>query len=242
MPISIPEKIAKEIELSIFKGELKPHSKLPSERILAETHKVSRPVVREAITQLIRLGLVKSQPKSGNYITDFQSDASLDLLIHIMKTTEEIDSSTLLSFLKFRQMAEPFIAGEAAEIAGEEDKIMLKNAGEKLIASIDNPDSASIADFEFHYAFLEIVDDLIQKLAFNALKPVYHNCTAFYYTLPGTGKSTLDFIKKITNAVNKNNSSKATQVMKDAVSLAEEKLIKSLNLTGVNQPIIFKSC
>jgi len=241
MPISIPEKIAKEIELSIFKGELKPHSKLPSERILAETHKVSRPVVREAITHLVRLGLVKSQPKSGNYITDFQSDASLDLLIHILKTTEEIDSGILLSFLKFRQMAEPFIAGEAAKLAGKEDKIKLKDAGEKLVANIDNPETVFVADFEFHYVFLEIVGDLIQKLTFNGLKPVYYNCTKFYYTLPGTKKNTIDFIKKITDAINKNNSTKAMEVMKDAITSAEKKLIKGLNLTRENKSVIFKN-
>jgi len=111
---SIPQKIVKDMELAIFTGELNPHDRFPSERELAERYGVSRPVVREAMTHLTQLGLVRTVPKSGTYVSDFKAETSLSLLIHIMRTTGLVDPDVILSMLKVRRMAEPFVAYEVA--------------------------------------------------------------------------------------------------------------------------------
>lgn len=55
---------------NIQTGELKAGDALPAERSMAESMGVSRPAVREVLRALELLGIVKSVPGGGNYITD----------------------------------------------------------------------------------------------------------------------------------------------------------------------------
>ena len=55
---------------NIQSGELKAGDALPAERAMAENMGVSRPAVREVLRALELLGIVKSVPGGGNYITD----------------------------------------------------------------------------------------------------------------------------------------------------------------------------
>ena len=55
---------------NIQNGELKAGDGLPAERTKAENMGVSRPAVREVLRALELLGIVKSVPGGGNYITD----------------------------------------------------------------------------------------------------------------------------------------------------------------------------
>ncbi len=62
--------ILKQIIENIQTGNLKAGAALPAERTMAETMGVSRPAVREALRALELLGIVKSVPGGGNYITE----------------------------------------------------------------------------------------------------------------------------------------------------------------------------
>ena len=55
---------------NIQTGGLKAGDALPAERSMAESMGVSRPAVREVLRALELLGIVKSVPGGGNYITD----------------------------------------------------------------------------------------------------------------------------------------------------------------------------
>ena len=56
--------------MNIQTGNLKAGAALPAERTMAETMGVSRPAVREVLRALELLGIVKSVPGGGNYITE----------------------------------------------------------------------------------------------------------------------------------------------------------------------------
>lgn len=62
--------ILKQIIANIEAGDLKAGAALPAERAMAETMGVSRPAVREVLRALELLGIVKSVPGGGNYITE----------------------------------------------------------------------------------------------------------------------------------------------------------------------------
>lgn len=62
--------ILKQIIENIQSGKLKPGAALPAERTMAETMGVSRAVLREALRALELLGILKSVPGGGNYITE----------------------------------------------------------------------------------------------------------------------------------------------------------------------------
>src|SRR5258708_26525109 len=62
--------VADAIRASIQSGDYKPGSRLPSERDLAASFKVSRPPIREAMIALEIHGLVEARQGSGIYVTD----------------------------------------------------------------------------------------------------------------------------------------------------------------------------
>lgn len=66
----LPEEIARELERRVGANEFPVGSKLPSERELSVEYGVSRPVVREALSQLKQDGLVEARAGSGVYVVE----------------------------------------------------------------------------------------------------------------------------------------------------------------------------
>jgi GntR family transcriptional repressor for pyruvate dehydrogenase complex len=67
---SLPDRIADDILELIRSGTLKPGSRLPAERAIADELAVSRTVVREALRTLAADGALEVRGGSGRYVTD----------------------------------------------------------------------------------------------------------------------------------------------------------------------------
>lgn len=68
MPLG--QSIARQLQEMIRSGELKPGDKIPSQRVLSDQLKVSRPSLREALLTLETLGLVRTLPARGTFVVD----------------------------------------------------------------------------------------------------------------------------------------------------------------------------
>ncbi len=66
----IHEEVFSQIHELIKEGKFKARDQLPSERELAETFKVSRTSVREALRALESQGLIVSRTGMGNFVAD----------------------------------------------------------------------------------------------------------------------------------------------------------------------------
>lgn len=67
-PESLAESLAETLLQPIIAGDWRPHDRLPSEHALAETHNVSRAVVREAIARLKSEGYVETRQGKGAFV------------------------------------------------------------------------------------------------------------------------------------------------------------------------------
>jgi GntR family transcriptional repressor for pyruvate dehydrogenase complex len=72
--LPIGQAIARQLQDMIRSGELQPCEKLPSQRVLAEQLKVSRPSLREALLTLETLGLVRTLPARGTFVVDHEAE------------------------------------------------------------------------------------------------------------------------------------------------------------------------
>ncbi|MDC0434715.1 FadR family transcriptional regulator [bacterium] len=68
--IPVAQAVAQQLQDKIRSGEMEPGEKFPSQRILAEQLKVSRPSLREALLMLETLGLVTTLPARGTFVVD----------------------------------------------------------------------------------------------------------------------------------------------------------------------------
>jgi len=60
--------VADQLAAEIASGELPPGHRVPSERVIAERHGLSRLTARQAVELLVRRGLVYRRPGSGTYV------------------------------------------------------------------------------------------------------------------------------------------------------------------------------
>lgn len=92
-------RVADTLLKEIREGRYPVGSRLPSERQLADTYKVSRPVVREAIGMLVTLDVVETHVGRGAFVTN--ADVSIEQstgeygLIDVVDAREVIESGAL---------------------------------------------------------------------------------------------------------------------------------------------------
>ncbi|MED4475098.1 GntR family transcriptional regulator [Oceanobacillus caeni] len=99
-PIPIYYQLEEEIKRMI-QDQLKPGDLLPSEREYAEKYDISRMTVRQAITNLVKEGLIYRQKGRGTFVAErkFEQDLSgLSSFSEDMKNRGLIPSNKLLSF------------------------------------------------------------------------------------------------------------------------------------------------
>ena len=104
---SIKELFIQQLEGMILSGELRPGDKLPTERELADTMKVSKTVVHEGLRELHRLGFLDIASRKGVTVADYAQTGSLDTLMAIMQYHGGLpDKKTAESILKLRYYLE----------------------------------------------------------------------------------------------------------------------------------------
>lgn len=149
---SVYEKIVQEIRNSIFKGDLKPGDRLPSERTLAEQLNVSRTSVREAIKLLSAENLVEVRHGHGTFIASRNPEE----LIENFSKHVFIPPSTLRDLFEIRLVLETQAVKWAIERCPKEQL-------EKLFAIVEQTEQQILADPGLNYAVLSEQDNLFHQ-------------------------------------------------------------------------------
>jgi DNA-binding FadR family transcriptional regulator len=111
--------VSRQLRQAIIKGDYSPGQRLPSERELAEIFGVSRIIVREAIWDLKRSGLVeiKRGAQGGAFIQEVQHDAVTSVMRDVISFTD----SRPADIIEVRLIMEPAAAALAAQRATAND-------------------------------------------------------------------------------------------------------------------------
>src|SRR5260370_41213403 len=102
----IHEEVVSQVHELIKEGKFKAGDQLPSERELAETFKVSRTSVREALRALETQGLIISRTGMGNFVADLPIESLVAPLARML--IEEKDA--LADVFELRKLIQPRIA------------------------------------------------------------------------------------------------------------------------------------
>ena len=146
--IRIHEEVFSQIRRLIRDGRFKAGDQLPSERELAETFRVSRTSVREALRALESQGLIVSRTGMGNFVADLPVESLVGPLAKML-----IDEKrTLADVFEMRRLIEPHIAALAAERATERDIAQLKRIVAKQTEAVGRGETGVEADAELHYS------------------------------------------------------------------------------------------
>ena len=151
--------VVRQIELLILRGILRPGERLPSERELAERMGVSRPSLRDAISELQAQGLLAAKAGSGIYVAEVLGSAFSPALIRLFGSHEE----AVFDYLSFRRDLEGLAAERAARLGSTSDLKVVQAIFDRMEAAHDRnatQDEAQL-DADFHMAIIEASHNVI---------------------------------------------------------------------------------
>jgi GntR family transcriptional regulator, transcriptional repressor for pyruvate dehydrogenase complex len=145
---SSSKNIIDQLLKAINDGHLNPGENLPSERLLAEQFKVSRPVLREAISALSFLGIIQRKQGKGNLIANNLNRAILNSSFKYMIISKEKEIEDLLE-------ARKTIECKLIRLATVEKTMPLLKKMEEQIAEISKCRDTDLKrvrlDLDFHF-------------------------------------------------------------------------------------------
>jgi len=144
----LPHSVARQLQAMIQTGDWKEGQKIPSQRDLSHTFGISRASLREALLTLESLGLVKTEPGRGTFVTKPGSVAKDDV-----GSWRYADSYSVFDVFQTRVLLE----GEIARLA----------AGRLTHYQFDEMEQANVA-MEESWAKQDLVANVEADLAFHA--------------------------------------------------------------------------
>lgn len=149
----LSQSVVTQIERLILRGILRPGERLPSERELADRMGVSRPSLREAISELQEAGLLTSKAGAGIYISDELGSAFSTALVQLFGRHDD----AFFDYVAFRRDMEGLAAERAARNGSDVDLEIIGQIFSKMEAahSKRNPTEESSLDAEFHLSIIE---------------------------------------------------------------------------------------
>jgi GntR family transcriptional regulator, transcriptional repressor for pyruvate dehydrogenase complex len=166
---TVVNSVVEKLRQALARGQWRTGDMLPGQRELAEQLGISRPSLREAVTVLETLGLVRSLPGKGVLVLD--ADA-----VTQEQGMDTGAAASLADVLELRYTLEPFIVGLVAQSANSQDvgqlRLTLMDMREALEA--DDSEAGVKAYIAFHEALFTlttnpIFQSVVQQTG-NALK------------------------------------------------------------------------
>lgn len=158
-PEKLSHSVVRQIELLILRGVLRPGERLPAERELAERFGVSRPSLREAISELQESGLLVAKPNAGVFVAEVLGSAFSPALTRLFSNTEE----AVFDYIDFRRDMEGLAAERAARLGSDTDLAVVDSVFQRMEAAHNkrNPSDEASLDAEFHLAIIEASHNVV---------------------------------------------------------------------------------
>jgi GntR family transcriptional repressor for pyruvate dehydrogenase complex len=163
---TLSEQIAKELAAKISAGEWKPGERLPSEGDLCRALGVGRSSLREALTSLAFIGLIRARAGEGSFVADQPSAyfTSPWLTGGVLTTEKE-----LIEFAEARIILETELAALCATRITEAELEEMKRIVTQMKESVDDAEEFRALDLRFHLAMgaaakNNVLNDLIKSV------------------------------------------------------------------------------
>jgi len=131
---TVVNSVVEKLRAALARGQWRSGEMLPGQRELAEQLGISRPSLREAVTVLETLGLVRSMPGKGVVVLDTASETA--------SAHSGVADASLEDILQLRYTLEPFIVGLVAQ------SISSKEVGQLRLTLMDMREALEANDSE----------------------------------------------------------------------------------------------
>ncbi len=204
------ELIAEHLLGQISERSLKPGDPLPTERELAESYRVGRSSVREALRMLESKGLIR--PSGNGAFTVAEYDNPLSHSLHFLLSLEE---TSLLEIYEVRKILEVEAAGLAASRRADRDLTQMSEAIDEMTAGLSAQDRYIDADLRFHLAVAAATGNRIALRMMHAIRDLLHRALASIYHIPGSPERSITQHREILAAIASGDAESARHRMRE---------------------------
>lgn len=227
----IYEEVVSQIHALIRDGRFKAGDQLPAERELAETFKVSRTSVREALRALETQGLIVSRTGHGNFVADLPVESLVGPLARLLID----EKNALADVFEMRKLIEPQIAALAAERATRNDIARLKMIVAKQAAAVSRGETGVEADAELHFSIGRATrNQALQKLVSGLMEMLSRSREESLQT-DERRESSIDAHRRIIAAIEKHDQTRARSEMLRHIEQVEESVLSPSNRPAKKQ-------
>ena len=231
----IYEEVVSQVHEMVREGKFKAGDQLPTERELAETFKVSRTSVREALRALETQGLIVSRTGAGNFVADLPVESLIAPLAAML--IEEKDA--LADIFEMRKLIEPHIASLAAERATKRDIERMKKILDKQRDAVSRGETGVEADAELHFAIGRATQNqALEKLVSGLMDILSHSREESLQT-KDRRRASIESHRKILSAIEVHDRKKAREAMLYHIEQVEDNVLSSKKpQAGFNQSLL----
>lgn len=218
--------VVRQIEGLILRGILRPGERLPAERELSEKMQVSRPSLREALSDLQTRGLLEARAGAGVFVADVLGSAFAPALVTLFATHDE----AVFDYISFRRDMEGLAAARAAQVGSDTDLAVIDTIFRKMEQAHQKRDPADEAqlDADFHLAIIEASHNIIMlhmmRSMYDLLREgVFYNRTIMFKQRM-TRDSLLDQHRQINTALQARDPDGARRAVESHLNFVESAL------------------
>lgn len=217
----IYEEVVSQIQDLIREGRLKAADQLPSERELAETFKVSRASVREALRALEVQGLVISRTGSGTFVAELPMES----LVESLATLLSKEKDALADIFEMRKLIEPEIASLAAERASQKDIERMKQILDTQTQEVKKGGTGVDADADFHFAIGQATQNQALEKLVSGLMEILSGSREESLQTPGRNETSLHSHYRILSAIEAHDKEAAREAMLHHIEQVEQNVL-----------------
>jgi len=217
----IYEHIVEQIQGLISDGKLRPGDQLPPERVLAETFKVSRTSLREALRALELSGYIEGRQGGGTFVRA----PSANDIVQPMATALLAGKRELVDVLEVREMIEPALARLAALRATEAQVGELETILARQAEKVDRGESYPQEDADFHHTIAVAADNPVVMRLLDVLMDLLSELRAGYLQGGGRPLRSLEGHRRILEAIKCRDGEAAFQATLQHISQVRERLV-----------------
>jgi DNA-binding FadR family transcriptional regulator len=209
---TISHEIADTLRDEILRQQYRSGERFPSERDLASRFDASRGAVREALSQLEQLGLIRTQP--GGARVQSVNSASLAVLGPLMSLDDHPDPILVDQFLQTFGVLAALTAKNAVNTASADQVIRLQKLVVRLAGETGDFESMQPCWRELLEEMSAIADNLVVRLISNDLKAQFVDQMMKLGIRPNVPRSSIDhFVTQLGLSLKKQDGEIASQAM-----------------------------
>ncbi|MEU6841112.1 FadR/GntR family transcriptional regulator [Streptomyces sp. NPDC046716] len=216
--------VAKRLLDHLSAGNIRPGTRLPAERQLAEALGVARSSVRGALSALDVLGIVEIRPGSGSYVREGTSEflpraINWGLMLGQRRTQDLVEVRTYMEGVSARLAAERATDEDVARL--EEHLRHMREAGGDVRAFVD-------ADIAFHLECANIARNTVLSDILHSIRALLQVWMERVNDIEGTVTGTLCEHDAVLEAIRSRDPEAADRAMAEHMRMASERLQTSI--------------